>query len=69
MIICGIDNMLIEYPEGINKLITENGKNISGGQRQRIVLARALYHDFDMLILDEPFNEMDAAAEKIILKG
>jgi ABC-type multidrug transport system fused ATPase/permease subunit len=67
MIICGIDNMLIEYPEGINKLITENGKNISGGQRQRIVLARALYHDFDMLILDEPFNEMDAAAENIIL--
>lgn len=67
MSICGIDNMLIEYPEGINKLITENGKNISGGQRQRIVLARALYHDFDMLILDEPFNEMDAAAENIIL--
>jgi ABC-type multidrug transport system fused ATPase/permease subunit len=65
--ICSIDNMLIEYPEGINKLITENGKNISGGQRQRIVLARALYHDFDMLILDEPFNEMDAAAENIIL--
>jgi ABC-type bacteriocin/lantibiotic exporter with double-glycine peptidase domain len=65
--ISGIDNMLIEYPEGINKLITENGKNISGGQRQRIMLARALYYDFDVLILDEPFNEMDAAAENIIL--
>jgi ABC-type bacteriocin/lantibiotic exporter with double-glycine peptidase domain len=66
--ICGIDGMLREYPEGINKLITENGKNISGGQRQRLMLARALYHDFDMLILDEPFNEMDAAAENEIIE-
>jgi ABC-type multidrug transport system fused ATPase/permease subunit len=65
--ICGIDCMLNEYTDGINKQITENGKNISGGQRQRIVLARALYHDFDLLILDEPFSEMDAEAENAIL--
>jgi ABC-type bacteriocin/lantibiotic exporter with double-glycine peptidase domain len=64
---CGIDDMLGQYPEGINKQITENGKNISGGQRQRIMLGRALYHDFDLLILDEPFGEMDDAAEKAIL--
>ena len=65
--ICGIDSMLNEYTDGINKQITENGKNISGGQRQRIMLARALYHDFDLLVLDEPFNEMDAEAENKIL--
>lgn len=47
-----------------SKLVTENGKNISGGQRQRIAFARALFKDCDLLILDEPFSEMDEAAEK-----
>jgi ABC-type multidrug transport system fused ATPase/permease subunit len=65
---CGIDTLVAQYPEGINKPITENGKNISGGQRQRIMLARALYTDFDLLILDEPFSEMDDAAEKQMLE-
>ncbi len=64
---CGIDEMLSCYPEGIDKAIRENGKNISGGQRQRIMLARALYHDFDVLIIDEPFSELDDAAETAIL--
>jgi ABC-type multidrug transport system fused ATPase/permease subunit len=65
---CGLDSMLNLYTEGINLAITENGKNLSGGQRQRIALARALYHGFDMLILDEPFGEMDQKSENIILK-
>jgi ABC-type bacteriocin/lantibiotic exporter with double-glycine peptidase domain len=49
-------------------LITEHGKNLSGGQRQRIALARALYKDFDLLILDEPFSELDDDSETSILK-
>ena len=65
---CGIDALLKQYPAGLAKIINENGKNISGGQRQRIMLARALYHDFDLLILDEPFGEMDNAAEVFILR-
>ncbi|MGY3215269.1 ATP-binding cassette domain-containing protein [Mucilaginibacter sp. HD30] len=65
----GIDTMLAQYPEGLNKLITEDGKNMSGGQRQRIMFARALYHDFDLLILDEPFSEMDELAEKEMLRN
>jgi ABC-type transport system involved in cytochrome bd biosynthesis fused ATPase/permease subunit len=48
--------------------IKENGKDISGGQRQRIALARALYHDFDLLILDEPFSELDPASEIKLLR-
>jgi ABC-type bacteriocin/lantibiotic exporter with double-glycine peptidase domain len=64
---CGLETLLDQYPERGNLLITENGKNISGGQRQRIMLARALYHDFDLLILDEPFGEMDQLAENTIL--
>lgn len=50
-----------------DSIIRENGKNISGGQRQRLALARALYKDFDLLILDEPFSEMDAEAEEELL--
>jgi len=64
---CGIDQLLDKYPEGLEKVIKENGKNISGGQRQRIMLARALYHDFDVLILDEAFGEMDEPSENCIL--
>ena len=63
----GIDAMLDAYPERIEKTIKEGGKNISGGQRQRIMLARALYHDFDLLILDEPFGELDDQSEQLIL--
>ncbi|HTE00442.1 MAG TPA: ABC transporter ATP-binding protein [Mucilaginibacter sp.] len=64
---CGLDTLLEQYPEGVNWIVTENGKNLSGGQRQRIMLARALYHGFDLLILDEPFGEMDQASEEAIL--
>jgi ABC-type bacteriocin/lantibiotic exporter with double-glycine peptidase domain len=65
--ISGLDVFLNEYPEGINKMIHEHGKNISGGQRQRIALARAFYHNFDLLILDEPFSEIDETATHQIL--
>ncbi|MCW3090198.1 MAG: transporter ATP-binding protein [Ferruginibacter sp.] len=53
---------------GLNTIITENGKNISGGQRQRVAIARALYKDADLIILDEPFNELDRNAENDLLR-
>ena len=64
---CGLEPLLAGYADGIHQVIRENGKNLSGGQRQRIMLARALYHDFDLLIMDEPFGEMDQEAEEAIL--
>ncbi|MDB5002601.1 MAG: hypothetical protein JWQ34_826 [Mucilaginibacter sp.] len=64
---CGLENIIAQYSNGINEFIKENGKNISGGQRQRLMLARALYHDFDLLILDEAFSEMDTESENNIL--
>ena len=68
LVITGIDQMIHLFSDGLNAIITENGKNLSGGQRQRFILARALYKDFDLLILDEPFSELDKAAETELLK-
>lgn len=64
----GLEEFINLHPEGYYAMIDENGKNISGGQRQRIVLARAFYKEFDMLILDEPFKELDEVSEITIMK-
>ena len=63
----GLKELITQYPQGLNTILTENGKNISGGQRQRIVIARALYKDAGLIILDEPFNELDSVAENKLL--
>ena len=57
--VSGLDELIAKFPEGPDKIITENGKNISGGQQQRIAIARALYKKADLILLDEPFNELD----------
>ena len=67
MTLTGIDKWIDSFPNGLKTVITENGKNFSGGQRQRIIFARALYKDFDLLILDEPFHELDESSEMDML--
>jgi len=66
--VTGVNEIASHYTEGLQKLITENGKNISGGQRQRIAIARALFKNADLIILDEPFNELDNASEELLLQ-
>ena len=64
----GLDDLIRKLPGGWQAKVTENGKNISGGQRQRIALARAMYKQADMILLDEPFSELDEAAEENLLE-
>lgn len=66
--VTGVDKLIDKAPDGSDTIITENGKNFSGGQRQRIILARALYKNADLIILDEPFNELDETSEKQLLE-
>jgi len=65
--ISGVNNMVSDMHNSLNKLVSENGKNISGGQQQRIVLARAVYNNADLILLDEPFNELDEGSEYALL--
>ena len=64
----GLTTFIRQFPEGVHKKISEKGKNISGGQQQRIAIARALYKESDLFVLDEPFNELDPASEDQILQ-
>lgn len=64
----GLIPFIESFPETVHKVVTDSGRNISGGQRQRIAVARALYKDADLIILDEPFSELDEASERQLLE-
>jgi ABC-type multidrug transport system fused ATPase/permease subunit len=68
LLVSGLDEVMKQFPEGREKMITENGKNISGGQQQRIAIARALYKNAPLILLDEPFNELDEEATQSLLE-
>ncbi len=61
--ISGVHEFVQHTPEGYAMQVGEKGQNLSGGQKQAVALARALLHDPDIIILDEPTSNIDGATE------